>query len=73
MSKNPANVLGLKNKGEIKEGYDADIIIVDKEKEKIIKSSEFLSRAKYSPYENMKVFGEVITTIVAGNILYSVK
>lgn len=73
MSKNPANVLGLKNKGEIKEGYDADIIIVDKEKEKIIKSSEFLSRAKYSPYENMKVFGEVITTIVSGNILYSVK
>ena len=73
MSKNPANVLGLKNKGEIKEGYDADIIIVDKEKEKIIKSSEFLSRAIYSPYENMKVFGEVITTIVAGNILYSVK
>lgn len=73
MSKNPANVLGLKNKGEIKEGYDADIIIVDKEKEKIIKSCEFLSRAKYSPYENMKVFGEVITTIVSGNILYSVK
>lgn len=72
MSKNPANVLGLKNKGEIKEGYDADIIIVDKEKEKIIKSSEFLSRAKYSPYENMKVFGEVITTIVGGNVLYSI-
>lgn len=72
MSKNPANVLGLKNKGEIKEGYDADIIIVDKEKEKIIKSCEFLSRAKYSPYENMKVFGEVITTIVGGNVLYSI-
>ncbi len=72
MSKNPANVLGLKNKGEIKEGYDADIIIVDKEKEKIIKSSKFLSRAKYSPYENMKVFGEIITTIVGGNVLYSV-
>lgn len=72
MSKNPANVLGLKNKGEIKEGYDADIIIVDKEKEKIIKSCEFLSRAKYSPYENMKVFGEVITTIVGGNLLYSI-
>ncbi len=72
MSKNPANILGFKNKGEIKEGYDADIIIVDNEKEKIIKSSEFLSRAKYSPYEDMTVFGEILATIVSGNILYNI-
>ena len=72
MSKNPANILGFKNKGEIKEGYDADIIIVDNEKEKIIKSSEFLSRAKYSPYEDMTVFGEILSTIVSGNILYNI-
>ena len=69
MSKNPANALGLKNKGEIKEGYDADIIIIDKEKEKTIKSSEFISRAKYSPYEDMPVFGEILTTIISGNIV----
>ncbi len=72
MSKNPANVLGLRDKGEIKEGYDADIIIIDKDKEKIIKSKDFLSRAKYSPYEDMTVFGEVLTTIVGGRILYNV-
>lgn len=71
MSKRPANILGLKNKGEIKEGFDADIIIVDINKEKIMKSSEFLSRAKYSPYEDMTVFGDIITTIVGGNILYN--
>ena len=71
MSKNPANILGFKNKGEIKEGFDGDVIIVDFDKEKTIDSSAFLSRAKYSPYENMPVFGEVLATIVGGNILYS--
>lgn len=71
MSKNPANILGFKNKGEIKEGFDGDVIIVDFDKEKTIDSSTFLSRAKYSPYENMPVFGEVLATIVGGNILYS--
>lgn len=71
MSKNPAKILGFNTKGEIKQGYDADIIIIDKDKEKTIKSSEFISRAKYSPYEDMTVFGEVLTTIVGGNILYN--
>ncbi|WP_250278487.1 dihydroorotase [[Clostridium] colinum] len=71
MSKNPANILGFKTKGEIKEGYDADIIILDTKKEKIIKSSEFLSRAKYSPYENLSVFGDILATIVGGNVLYN--
>lgn len=29
LCKNPAKIYGFKNKGEIKEGYDADIIIVN--------------------------------------------
>jgi len=29
VTKNPARILGLKGKGEIKEGYDADIVIAD--------------------------------------------
>ncbi len=72
MSKNPAKILGFKNKGDIKEGYDADIIIVDLDQEKQIDSSKFLSRAKYSPYDGMPVFGEVLTTIVRGNVLYDI-
>ncbi|MDE6181739.1 MAG: dihydroorotase, partial [Eubacteriales bacterium] len=69
MSKNPAEILGFKNKGEIKEGFDADIILINPNESKTIKAEEFYSRAKYSPYENMECFGEVIKTIVGGNIL----
>lgn len=73
MSKNPAKILGFETKGEIKEGFDADIIIIDKDKEKQINCNDFLSRAKFSPYEGMTVFGEVLTTIVGGDILYSLE
>lgn len=70
MSENPADILGFKTKGKIKEGFDADIIILDADKKDIIKGCKFYSRAKYTPYENMEVFGEINTTIVGGNILY---
>ncbi len=70
MSKRPAEILGLKNKGEIKEGFDADIIFVNANEPKTIKSKQFFSRAKYSPYEDMEFFGEVLKTIVKGNILF---
>lgn len=72
MSKNPADILGLKNKGEIKEGFDADIIFVNPNEKIIIKAAEFFSRAKYSPYEDFNCFGTIIKTIVAGNVLYSI-
>ena len=72
MSKNPADILGLKNKGEIKEGFDADIIFVNPNEKIIIKAAEFFSRAKYSPYEDFNCFGAIIKTIVAGNVLYSI-
>jgi len=51
-SENPAKRFKLKLKGKIKEGYYADLIIVEKVKEYKIKSIDFLSKAKYSPFEN---------------------
>jgi dihydroorotase len=49
---NPAKRFNLKQKGEIKEGYYADLIIIEKSKEYEIKSTEFRSKAKYTPFEN---------------------
>lgn len=51
MSYNPAKILGIENKREIK---------VDLEEEWVVKSAEFKSKCKISPYENMKVRGRVI-------------
>lgn len=72
MSKNPAKILGFEKKGEIKEGFDADIIIIDELVKDRIKGEKFLSRAKYTPYENMEIYGDIKTTIIGENILYNI-
>ncbi|MFX1454808.1 MAG: dihydroorotase family protein [Promethearchaeota archaeon] len=51
-SENPAIVFNLANKGFIKEGYDADLMIIDKVPEYSINAANFKSKAKLSPFEN---------------------
>jgi len=51
-SENPAKIFKLNNKGFIKAGYDADLIIVDRGVDYPIESKKFKSKAKFSPYQN---------------------
>lgn len=53
-SENPAMMFNLNKKGFIKEGYDADLIVIDKIQDFPIKSHNFQTKAKYSPFENFK-------------------
>jgi dihydroorotase len=53
-SENPAVKFNLKNKGFIREGYDADLVIFEESPNYSIKSHEFKTKAKFSPYENFK-------------------
>ncbi|MDO5708350.1 MAG: dihydroorotase [Andreesenia angusta] len=70
MSKNPARLLGM-NKGEINIGYEADLVLLDLEKEIVIDSNEFASKGKNTPFEGLKFNGEVIKTFKAGKEVYS--
>ncbi len=69
MAKNPARILGLRTKGIIKEGMDADLIIIDTENEYMVDSAEFASKANYSPYDGEKLFGKTLVTICGGKIV----
>jgi dihydroorotase len=51
-SENPAKQFNLKNKGFIRKGYDADLIIVDRVLKQKINPQNFITKAKYTPYEN---------------------
>ncbi len=50
-SENPAKIFNLNKKGFIKEGYDADLLIVDKGPIYNINPQNFKSKAKFSPFE----------------------
>lgn len=69
MSKNPAKMMGL-NKGEIKTGFEGDLVLVDINKKVKIESERFVSKGKNTPFEGMTYTGAVETTIKGGKILY---
>ena len=70
---NPITRFGLKNIGQIKEGYNADLIIIDENKEQIINVENFFSKGKSSPFNGMKVSGTITKTIINGQIVFDGK
>ncbi len=70
MSTAPARIVGLKNKGEVKEGMDADITIIDPDKEWEVRREDFVSKSKNSPFVGRRLKGRVATTICNGNVVY---
>lgn len=69
MSCNPAHILGLKEKGNLGIGMDADIIIVDANKEWINDTSKSYSKSRNDPYDGRNMKGKVEYTIVGGKIV----
>jgi len=66
-SENPAISFNLKNKGFIKENYDADLIIIERTTEYSINPQNFKTKAKYSPYENLKTTVQIWKVFLRGN------
>jgi len=53
-SENPARTFGLENRGFIKPGYLANLLVVDRVESYEIDASTFASKAKMSPYDGIK-------------------
>ena len=53
----------------IKEDFDADLTIVDMNKETVIKDSWIESKCGWTPFNNYKVKGFPIATIINGEIV----
>ncbi|MBD1138344.1 dihydroorotase [Pelagibacterales bacterium SAG-MED41] len=71
MCENPCKIFGIKKKGFIKEGFDADLTIADMNKEVIIKNEMIASKCGWTPFNNYKVKGFPVGTIVNGNLVMS--
>lgn len=70
MSENSSKIFGIKNKGILKEGYDADFVIIDFNDESEIIEKEIITKSAWSPYIEFKRGGRVLMTILRGNIVY---
>ncbi len=69
-STNPAKIYGMyPQKGTIAVGSDADIVIIDKDKEVTITKSMLHENVDYTPYEGIKVKGYPVMTIVRGKVI----
>jgi len=71
MCENPCKIFGIKNKGYIKENFDADLTIVDMNKEQTIKDEMIASKCGWTPFNNFNVKGFPVATIINGKIVMS--
>lgn len=65
-SHGPQRLFGIRGKGRIAVGYDADFTIVDLKREETITHEQVASRAGWTPYHGKPVKGWPVGTIVRG-------
>jgi dihydroorotase len=71
MSTRPAELLGIPG-GTLKSGAPADVIVVDMDVPWLIDADELKSKCKNTPFDEARMTGRVVRTIVAGRTVYEV-
>jgi dihydroorotase len=65
-SHGPQRLFGIRGKGRIAVGYDADLTVVDLERRETIANRWIASRCGWTPYDGVSVQGWPVGTIVRG-------
>jgi dihydroorotase len=69
MSTRPAELLGLPG-GSLRPGSPADVIVIDPELPWVLDPTELKSKCKNTPFDEAKMQGRVVRTVVAGRTVY---
>lgn len=69
MTSRPAELLGL-DCGKIAPGAPADLVLFDPEAPRVVNRDELSSRSKNSPFDERRMQGRVLQTLVAGHTVY---
>jgi dihydroorotase len=69
MSSTPAQLLGLPG-GTLRAGSAADVIVLDLEAPWVLDPAELKSRCKNTPFDEARLQGRVVRTIVSGRTVY---
>jgi dihydroorotase len=67
---NPARIFNVKERGFIREGYWADLVLVDLNKPQTVAKENILYKCGWSPFEGVTFHSSVDTTIVSGQIAW---
>jgi dihydroorotase len=65
----PAKIFRLSGKGALREGYDADIVLIDPKAKLRINPQNFESKARFSPFQGYECLGTAAYTIVNGTLV----
>ena len=71
MCHNPAILFNIKERGFIRTGYKADLVLVNPNDKWTISKDNTLYKCCWSPFEGEEVKSKVVTTIVNGEIVYN--
>ena len=70
MCHNPAIMFDIEKRGFIKEGYYADLVLVDLENPWVVDKTNILAKCGWSPFEGHQFKSKVSHTIVSGHLVY---
>ena len=71
MSHNPAKLFQIEKRGFVKEGYFADLVLVDTNKPQTVSKDNILYKCGWSPFEGVTFSSTITHTFVNGNLMYN--
>ena len=70
MCHHPAELFQIEDRGFIREGYYADIVLVDLKRPWMVGKNNILAKCGWSPFEGVEFTSAVTHTFVSGNLVY---
>ena len=71
MCDRPARIWDIVGKGRIEPGYDADLVLVDMEKEQVVRNEDQRCKSGWSPWHGTRLQGWPVRTWVGGRTVFA--